>query len=129
MKRLDYKDAPEGMLAVASTMLNCTNCDGWTVNNYCRFTYDSVRGQCSKYMRPDKCDVVFVPKSSEAYREAGLFNFDRALDEIVARAKIKLLVNAYYLRPPGQRSIMDPEKNAGAGTRLMTRYLPCGILK
>ena len=99
MSRLDYNDAPFGCLAVASTMLNCANCDGWTANTYCSFSYDSVMsGLCSKSLRKDKHDVVFVPKSSEAYREAALCNFDIALDEIVARAKLKLLVNAYYLR-------------------------------
>ena len=97
MERLDYKDAPEGMVAVASTMLNCKNCDGWAANNYCRFSYDVVRGQCSKYLRKDKHDVVFVIKSSEAYREAALRNFDIALDEIVARAVRTMLVNKNYI--------------------------------
>ena len=97
MKRLDYKDAPEGMLAVASTERNCTVCNGWASNNYCRFSNDVTVGQCSKYLRKDKHDVVFVPKSSEAYREAALRNFDIALDEIVARAKLDLLVNKTYI--------------------------------
>ena len=97
MNRLDYKDAPFGCLAVASTERNCTGCDGCIANNYCRFSKDVTFGQCSKYMRPDKCDVVFVRNSSEAYRAAGLFNFDRALDEIVARAERDLLVNKTYI--------------------------------
>ena len=97
MERLNYNDAPDGMLAVASTMMNCANCNGWAATNYCRFSHDVTVGQYSKYMRKDKHDVVFVPKSSEAYREAALRNFDIALDEIVARASRAMLVNKNYI--------------------------------
>ena len=96
MNRLDYKDAPKGMLAVASTIMNCANCCGWAANNYCRFSHDVTVGQCSKYMRKDKHDVVFVTKSSEAYREAALRNFYIALDEIVARTLSAILVYKNY---------------------------------